>query len=230
MDLLNDQHRDMLERQSSIAASIIGQRGYRTVTVKADLHRLGFSPVQRRVPTLLIPIWGVTGEISLYQSRPDEPRIVNGKGVKYETPIGSSVVLDAHPASLPALKDPATTLYITEGIKKADALTTRGCCAIALLGVWNWRGSNEWGGKCALPDWDSIALNGRVIYLVFDSDIMQKRPVYEALRRLRDFLDRRGAKVSIINLPSQGGEKAGVDDYLAKAALSRSCICRPVSS
>jgi hypothetical protein len=217
MHPLSDRHGDMLHKQSAIAPHIIEQRGYGTVTIKADLHRL-FSPAQARVPALLIPIWGVTGEIALYQSRPDEPRIVKGKAVKYETLIGSSMVLDVYPTSVPALGDPAKALYITEGIKKSDALTSRGCCAIALLGVWNWRGTNEWGGKCALPDWDSIALNGRLVYLMFDSDIMQKRPVYEALRRLRDFLERRGGNVFIVYLPAHSGEKVGVDDYLANGA------------
>ena len=46
---------------------------------------------------------------------------------------------------------------------------SQGLCCIALLGVWNWRGTDEHGGKAALPDWDSIALNDRPGYIVFDS-------------------------------------------------------------
>ena len=57
MHLLNDQHRDMLERQSSIAASLIEQRGYRTVTVKADLHRLGFYATGLRQGEILALQW-----------------------------------------------------------------------------------------------------------------------------------------------------------------------------
>ena len=45
-------------------------------------------------------------------------------------------------------------------------------CCIDLLGVWSWRGTNSDGGIAALPDWDYIALNGREVYIVFDSDVM----------------------------------------------------------
>jgi len=37
-------------------------------------------------------------------------------------------------------------LFITEGIPKGDAAVTIGLCCIALLGVWNFRGTNDAGG------------------------------------------------------------------------------------
>jgi hypothetical protein len=80
-------------------------------------------------------------------------------------------------------------LFVTEGARKADAAVSRELCCIDLLGVWNWRGTNEWGAKAALPDWDSIALNGRLVYIVFDSDVMLKVAVHTALRRLKAFLE-----------------------------------------
>ena len=61
-------------------------------------------------------------------------------------------------------------------------------------------GTNEWGQMRPFQLGLDRALNRRFVYLVFDFDIMQKRPVYQALRRLRGFLDRRGAIVSIIYL------------------------------
>jgi hypothetical protein len=65
-------------------------------------------------------------------------------------------------------------------------------CAIALLGVWNWRGTNDHGGKALLPAWDYIALNGgRRAYIVFDSDVMLKPGVYKAMLRLKAFLEGR---------------------------------------
>jgi hypothetical protein len=48
---------------------------YRTIDTKAEPGRLEFSHSQRNVPGLLVPIYGPTGEVVLYQSRPDEPRI-----------------------------------------------------------------------------------------------------------------------------------------------------------
>ena len=58
-------------------------------------------------------------------------------------------------------------LFITEGIPKADAAVSINLCCIALLGVFNFRGSNEVGGKTALADWESVAPNGRTVYIAF---------------------------------------------------------------
>ena len=117
----------------------------------------------------------------LYQIRPDSPRIREGKVIKYEMPAGSRMALDVHPFGLPKLADPTVPLWVTEGIKKGDCLVSRGCCAIALLGVWNWRGTNDYGGKTALADWEFIALHGRQVYI--------------CLVRLRGFLETRGCEI-----------------------------------
>ena len=207
----------MLFEESGIRARVVVKRGYRTVTSKAEMERLGFGRSQRNVPALLMPIYSPTGEIVLYQSRPNKPRIgKRGKPIKYETPSGASMALDVHPFCRDRLGDPTAPLFITEGIKKGDALASWNLCAVALIGVWNWRGTNEHGGKTALADWESVALNGRKVYVVFDSDVMEKREVYAALSRLKAFLERRGASVRLIYLPTgEGGLKQGVDDYLA---------------
>jgi hypothetical protein len=126
------------------------------------------------------------------------------------------MVLDVPPRARIWLGDPTRPLFITEGVRKADAAVSRDLCCIALLGVWNWRGRNADGGTTALADWESIALKGRTAYVVFDSDLMTKAPVYVALARLKAFLERRGSEVRIIYLPpAAGGAKQGLDDYLA---------------
>jgi Domain of unknown function (DUF3854) len=214
---LSPAHKRMLFEESAIGARVAVKRGYRTVPSKAELEGLGFGRAQRSVPALLMPIHGPAGEIVLYQSRPDEPRIgKRGKPIKYETPSGAGVALDVHPFSRERLGDPTTPLFVTEGLKKGDALVSRDMCAVALIGVWNWRGTNEHGGKTALAEWEYVALNGREVYIVFDSDVMEKREVHAALSRLKEFLERRGARVRLIYLlAGEGGLKQGVDDYLA---------------
>jgi len=213
-DLL-PQHLRLIEA-SAIGADVALARGYRSVLTKVELRRLGFGENQARVPALLIPIWGVSGEIVLYQTRPDEPRIVKGKAIKYETPAGVRMVLDVPPPARQWMGDPSRPLFITEGIRKADAAVSKGLACIALLGVWSWRGSNELGGKVALPAWESIALNGRPVYIGFDSDATLKSGVRAALLRLKPFLEGRGAKVYVIYLPAGAdGRKVGLDDYLA---------------
>jgi len=75
---LSPAHKRMLFEESALGARVAVKRGYRTVTRKAELERLGFGRSQRNVPALLVPIYGPIGEISLYQSRPDEPELASG--------------------------------------------------------------------------------------------------------------------------------------------------------
>lgn len=106
---LSPTHKRMLLEESGLGARVLVKRGYRTVASKSELERLGFGRSQRNVPALLIPIYSPTGEISLYQSRPDTPRIGRqGKPVKYETPAGASMVLDVHPFCREKLRVPVS--------------------------------------------------------------------------------------------------------------------------
>jgi hypothetical protein len=207
----------MLDIESGIIAELIEQRGYETVDDPRRLEALGFSKFQRQVPGLLIPVHGVDGNVVSYQYRPDKPRTKSktGKPIKYENPDGGRAVIDVPPAIRERLNDPAVPLLITEGIKKADAGASRGLCVIDLLGVYGFRGTNDKGGRTELSDWGSIALNGRAVYIVFDSDVTEKPPVAEALRRLEAMLKRKGANVTALLIPEKVAGKTGLDDYLA---------------
>ena len=189
---LAEQHEKMLLEESGISQDVVEARGYRTVETRSELKRLGFSERQCNKPGLLIPVYSPTGDIATYQYRPDQPRIdKKGKSVKYETPSGSRMVLDVHPFARERLGNPAVPLFITEGIKKGDSLVSRSLCAVALLGVWAWRGRNDDGGLTALAEWDYVALNDREVYIVFDSDVMLKPQVHRAMVRLKAFLESR---------------------------------------
>ncbi|MEZ4521156.1 MAG: DUF3854 domain-containing protein [Thermomicrobiales bacterium] len=106
-------------------------------------------------------------------------------------------------------------LWITEGSKKVDAAISRGLVCIGVVGVYGWRGTNDAGGKTALSDLEYIAWNDRKVYLAFDSDVMEKREVHQALERFAALLAGRGAKVRYVYIPSTDGLKVGLDDYLA---------------
>ncbi len=215
------QHEAMLTA-SAVSADVAAERGYRSITTKAELKRLGYSDQQQGVPTLLVPIHGVSGGIVLHHHRPDQPRVdKRGKIVKYEFPAGSRMAVDVHPRLLGRIRESRVPLFITEGVKKADAAVGLGLCCIALIGTWNWRGTNERGGKTALPDWEGVALKSahdepRQVYICYDSDVMVKPQVHQALSRLSGFLKSRGASVAYIYLPhGEDGSKVGLDDYLA---------------
>ena len=233
---LFEQHQQKL-RSSAISQEIAEELGYVSGDTKAQLERYGFSPAQRRVPALIIPLHGVSGQDVGYQLRPDKPRVVKGRTLKYESRLGQPMSLDVPHRCCPMLRDPKVPLFITEGPLKADALATVGLCAVALLGVWGWRGRNDDGGKVALADWEFIALNDRQVYIAFDSDVMLNPLVHDAMARLSGFLEHRGAKVAFIYLPhGEHGAKVGVDDYLAQGhgadellSLAVSELLRPVT-
>ena len=208
-------HTELIER-SAITPEVAAERGYWSATEPKQLERY-FGPTQRKlVPALVIPIYDVRGELALMQLRADKPRVVKGRSRKYELPVGCRLALDVPPRVRPMLGDPSIPIVVTEGARKADSAVSAGLNAIAIPGVSAWRGRNEHGGKVALPDHELIAWNGRITYLAFDSDAMQKREVFEALKRYRTFLERLGADIRIVYLPSgEHGGKVGIDDYLA---------------
>lgn len=211
-------HHATMLAASDIAPKVIEARGYWTATTKVELARLGFPPTQQLQPALVVPIYNVRGELSTYMLRPDAPRIRDGKLAKYEFMRGVKMVLDVPnlDCTRMQLDDPQVPLWITEGSKKVDALVSHGCCGVGVIGVWNWRGSNAQGGKVALADWELIALNDRITYICYDSDVMIKREVYGGLCRLAGFLALRHAHVRYVYLPSgPSGAKIGVDDYFA---------------
>ena len=227
MTALAPHHYAMLHEESGISDAVIRTRGYRTISNAAELEPLNFAPAQRRAPGLLLPLWTTDGQNGTYIFRPDNPRVREDRRkklpdgtyaqqvIKYEQPKGESVRIDCPPVCRTQLGDPAVPLFITEGQKKADALASHGACAVALLGVWNWKSRNDYGGLTFTNDLDYIAWNGRPVYLVFDSDVTSKAGVRQALGRLTEHLQRKGAVVSVIYLPPlPDGRKAGVDDWL----------------
>jgi hypothetical protein len=185
-------HRAMLEQGSGISLEKISDRGYFTVTDADDLRELGFAYCQLRVPAMVIPVYGVDGRFRFYRIRPDYPRRdpeKSGKVVKYEQPTGAGLTIDVPRSARPSLSDAETRLWIVEGEKKADALVSRGECAVALLGVWSWKRDG-----LPLPEWDSIRLVGREVHIVFDSDAAHKVEVQRALSALAEYLQARGAR------------------------------------
>jgi Domain of unknown function (DUF3854) len=223
--MLLEQHRQFLCSRA-VAESVAVERGYQSASNRADLEKLGFGRTQQLIPALVLPIWSVRGAVESYQLRPDTPRLNQwGKPRKYEMKAGGRMLLDFHPRltrrregkKVPPIGDPTVPLLITEGIPKGDAAVSIGLCCCALLGVFNFRGTNEAGGKTALADWESVALNDRDAYIVFDSDVMEKREVQRALTRLKAFLESCKATVKLIYLPAgPHGEKLGLDDYIAR--------------
>src|SRR5262249_38948844 len=157
---LAERHAKLLAA-SGISPEIARQRGYQTATSPPQLRDLGFSKTQSDlVPALLVPSHTPTHEVS-YQLRPDTPRLDKaGKPRRYESRWACPLVLDVHPSMRQFLVDPDAQLWVTEGIRKVDALTTQGFCTVGLSGVDCWRGRPDNNSRRTepLPDWDEIDL------------------------------------------------------------------------
>ena len=230
-DGLNPNHLAMLIDGSGISPQVIAARGYRSINNIDDLHRHGFANLHRKnVPGFLIPVHTPDRSQPFAVYRPDNPRVIEEKDKgklpdgtypcktnKYEMPKGESMRLDCPPVCAENMGDPSVTLWITEGPKKADALASRGLCAVALLGVWNWRGRNSVGGKALLADFHDIAIEGRDIRIVFDSDVTTNAHVDKARSEIVEVLKRKKAHVSVVTLlPDPSGGKVGIDDYFVQ--------------
>lgn len=212
---LSQAHWDELVTGSAIHPDVIEERKYASVPSHKVPPQV-FADYQQR-DGLLIPIWNVHGQVISMQLKPNQPRVRHGKPIKYETAASTPQCIDVPTAALQYLGDPGTPLWITEGAKKVDSAVSNGIeCIIGLQGVYGWRGKNGSGGKMALHDWESIALNNRAVVIAFDSDCMSKAQVRDALIRLAGFLGTRGAEVGYCIMPPlANGEKCGLDDFFA---------------
>jgi Domain of unknown function (DUF3854) len=200
----------MLYDESAIDPDVAEERGYYTARLRSEAPEV-FKEYQRR-RGLVVPMYSPDGETVGYQLRPDRPR---KGGPKYETPGGISPVVDVHPRMLEEVRCGDGPLLITEGAKTGDAATSRAIPTVVLAGVWMWCVPKVKPYQLK-PCFDHIRLEGRRVFVAFDSDCMSKAEVQEALAALVAALEDRGAAVKVIYLPNAAdSSKQGVDDYLA---------------
>jgi hypothetical protein len=212
---LFEQHARYL-RERAILPEVARERGVRSAETKAQLKAIGFGESQRLPPGLIIPTHDVVstdGECAGYQFRPDTPRMIDGRVVKFETPRGARLSLDVPPRVRPHLGNPGVPLWVTEGPIKADAAVSHGAMCAAVNGVYGWKATNDFGGTTVIPQLEYVALKGRGVYLAFDNDILLKPQVHDAFSRFYGVLKHRGAEVAVVRLPpGEHGAKTGIDD------------------
>jgi putative DNA primase/helicase len=215
---LSDGHRAELEA-SEISPEVRDARGYETLYgTDEDRARLREADIpvwswreDTAFPGLFIPIYRVTGEQIGAQFKPGQPQPCGEKLMKYASAKGKAGRLDVPPIVATGVRIVTTPLWITEGVKKADSLASKGLAAIGISGVWNWRRA---GGT--LGDWEDIPLKGRTVVICFDSDTKHKRQVSGAMRRLGMWLESKGATdIRYLIVPEEvdGTPVKGVDDY-----------------
>lgn len=216
---LSGEHRHTLETLSANSPEVTAERGVRTTTGGRDLPREFSARQRRRGGGILFTAHRPDGQ-TFHVFRPDEADPDN-PGLKYEAGCKSrgapGNALDVHPSVRHLLRDKSVPVIFVEGIKKADAILSAArregvaVLVVAILGVWNWLSKGE-----PIPDMFAIPVDGRMVYICFDSDAFRNPNVGDALRRLAGHLMDRGAVVQVAYLEDQaGGSKTGADDYFA---------------
>jgi hypothetical protein len=205
-----------------ISDEVNNERGrvYVKSTAQLESYTTALLPKQQRTPCSLTPVYRVCEPVPYtWVPRPDNPRIDdNGKKVKYEWPAGLPLCLDVLPRYKDALQDTNIPVWFTEGSKKADALTTaygNQIIPVSLNGVWGWMQKTKDGASIPNPDLDAFAWHGRAVVLAFDSDVVRKLEVQQALKALARVLVDKGATVKVLILP-EDDTKVGVDDALSQ--------------
>jgi Domain of unknown function (DUF3854) len=228
---LTAEHRRQLMEGSGIGPAVIAERSVRTVrSGRGELPSVYSWRQKKRAPGILFTAHRPNGQTSTI-FRPDEPDPKN-PGCKYEQPCkhlgGSGNVLDVHPSARHLVDDTSVPAFWTEGVKKGDSVTSAArregtdILAVSISGVWNYLSAGE-----PIPDFYDIPVDGRQVYIGFDSDMFRKPEVMMAAERLAALLQSRGAEVWIIPLPDQpDGSKTGPDDFLASGRTLEDMLAR----
>ncbi len=106
--------------------------------------------------------------------------------------------------------NPQLPIEITEGAKKAGCLLTHGYISICLTGVWNGKQKKK---LKAIPTLAPFLVKGRPIHLIFDSDIVVKKQVQEALKHSGYLAVKQGCIVGVATWEYSEDTK-GVDDLI----------------
>src|SRR3989339_896016 len=127
------------------------------------------------------------------------------KEAKYLCPVGSKNRLYIPFQVRKTLQDVEIPLIITEGSKKTLKANQEGYNCIGLVGVWGFSRN-----KMLIDDFELIKLKGRWVYIVYDGDKFKNTLVKLAEAHLAGELEKKGAYVSIVDLP----QDSKLDDFL----------------
>jgi hypothetical protein len=210
---LSPEHRREIIEESANSPEVAAARGWWTAYSRSEVPEV-FPKWQRRVG-LIGPWYSPDGVTVSYQQKAKKRRTLrSGKlAPKYESPYGSTPIIDVHPFMRDAIKDVRVDLYVTEGLKTGDYLTSQGRCTVILQGVWGFAVPGT-QSKVLLPCWNHVPLQGRTVYVIYDADARTNADVQEALARLVARLEERGARVLVMYPPAVNGDgKTGADDH-----------------
>ncbi len=211
-------------RSSGLSDATIQAAGLYSETDLGRLTRiLCWNNVPRKMsPSLVFPYFGIDGANGYCRIKPDDPRVCQGKPVKYESPKGRPNQAYLPPGNRCRIDDGQEMLLVTEGEKKTLALDQAGFVTVGLVGVWGWKVARQ---QRLLPELETLPWRGREVRIVFDSDVRHNPDVQNAETMLAAVLRRAGACVRVVRLPDGPADdegnpgKLGVDDYIVANGL-----------
>jgi hypothetical protein len=195
-----------------VTAAVAAAAGYWTAHKPSEHPDVFSSHQRRRTPTLIAPHLSPDGISVGYQKRDLRPgRDRRGKLIKWASPKGASLVLSTHPWTIDEVRRGTGRLWLAEGLTRLHAVTGLGEVGVSYGGCHAWKQDGE-----PLKCWDHVNLNGRLVLDVPDADYRTNTKVQKALAERVAFLESRGARVLVVNVPEVNGDPtAGLDDYLA---------------
>lgn len=176
------------------------------------------------------------------------------KAPKYELLAGHDSVLDVNPATPLEWLTESPTVLITEGCMKGDAALsaklldagidrdalsaiaegTQHEARLALQALMTSLPRREWVTVMSLvgvgnwhkqPEWNSVRLTNRDVWLAFDGDLRTNRAVWDQTERMWEFILTRKGAPKLLDLGGASAEKdaltsgydgkVGIDDYLS---------------
>ena len=188
----------------------------------ADLAAYTFAP-----PGLVYPLRSLNGDVT-HQIRQDNPK-VNADGektAKYLQPKGSGTIITV-PQIMQKRVRTATTLLIVEGTKQtlAAALVCEDNPNVLVIGL---QGAYGWKQERRLhKDLQSIINDGAIkqVEVLFDQDVSTNPNVWKAAKGLGENLNSVCGvalrNIAYLSLPSIGGQKDGLDDFLGQLLPAR---------
>jgi putative DNA primase/helicase len=206
-------------RASGLTDETIDADGiYSITTAEGIANVLDWARPNRLITSgIAFPHYGDDGSLLITRIKPDRPRKLRGKTVKYESPRGQGNEVYVPRSARHLVGDASRPLLITEGEKKASAVAQAGYACIGLPGVW---GAKSKDGNGLHPTVATLALRGREVHIVFDSDAARNPDIQRAEQWLYKRLREAGANVRVVRLPEapvvdgKTPRKVGVDDYI----------------
>lgn len=198
-------------RKSALTDQTIVRCGFESLR-PADI------PVQGVESAYRLPYFSLSGAREPFERIRLFPPVKRKTGTqKYAQSSGTYPQLYAPPI-IPWSDMVANTLVpfaITEGEKKAVALSQAGIASLGVGGVWNWI-IQESGQSLLLPSLDLFTWNGRTVDIVPDSDTWaeEKAQALQGMYALGMELAQRGAQVRIVQFTEDGHGKVGADDWI----------------